>query len=51
MVLENNKLRDIIESLRADVSVKSKRVIELQFEIEELQKYKKKSVNEIEELY
>ena len=33
------------------MTIKSKRVIELQFELEELQKFKKKSVNEVEELY
>ena len=49
--MENNKLRDIIENLRSDLSHKSKRNIELQFEIEELQKFKKKSQAETEELY
>ena len=51
LVTENKKLRDLIDGLRVDINSKSKRCIELQFECEELQKYKKKSVIEIEELY
>ena len=51
MLIENRKLREIIDSLRLETSQKSKRVIEMQFELEELAKYKKKSLVEIEELY
>lgn len=51
MTLENKKLREIIDQLRSEMSIKSKRVIELQFEIEELHKFKKKSISEVEELY
>ena len=51
MATENRKLREMIDSLRTEVSAKSKRVIELQFEVEELAKYKKKSIMEVEELY
>lgn len=36
MTLENNKLREIIESLRNEVSQKGKKVVELQFQIEDL---------------
>jgi len=49
MSLENRKLREVIESLRQELSTKSKRLIELQFEQEELQKSRKRQQSEIEE--
>ena len=49
MSLENRKLREVIESLRQELSVKSKRLLELQFEQEELQKSRKRNQTEIEE--
>jgi len=49
MSLENRKLREVIESLRQELSVKSKRLIELQFEQEELHKSRKRYQTEIEE--
>lgn len=36
MTLENNKLREIIESLRSEVSVKGKKLVELQFTVDDL---------------
>ena len=51
MVTENRKLREMIDGLRVEISTKSKRVIEMQFEVEELQKTKKKQMVEVEELY
>jgi hypothetical protein len=47
--LENGKLRELIESLRLELTQKSKRLIELQFEVEELLKMKKRMGNELEE--
>ncbi len=49
MSLENRKLREVIDSLRAELGVKSKRLIELQFEQEELQKGRRKQTGELEE--
>eukprot|EP00347_Sterkiella_histriomuscorum_P000012 403377522 len=51
MTTENTKLRTLIDSLRKDLSEKSKRAIELQFEVEEVNKIKRKSAIEVEELY
>jgi|LauGreDrversion4_2_1035121.scaffolds.fasta_scaffold60170_2 hypothetical protein len=45
--LEVQKLRDLIENMRSESSNKSKRLIELQFEVEELQKSKRKSMDEL----
>lgn len=50
MTVEITKLRGVIDGLRADLSIKSKRVIELQFEVEELSKAKKKMGLEVEDL-
>jgi len=50
MALENNKLREIIESLRTEVSTKGKRLIEIQFEMEELSRGKRRHQAEAEEL-
>ena len=50
MTVEITKLRGMIDGLRADLSTKSKRVIELQFEVEELSKAKKKMGLEVEDL-
>ena len=50
MTVEITKLRGVIDALRADLSGKGKRVIELQFEVEELAKAKRKASFEIEEL-
>lgn len=49
VALENRKLREVIESLRAEVSMKSKRLIELQFDSEEVLKAKKKLQSELED--
>jgi predicted secreted protein len=49
MQLENRKLREVIESLRAEMGAKSKRLIELQFEMEEIQKARKRQAAEMEE--
>jgi hypothetical protein len=35
MALENRKLREVIDSIRLELGLKSKKVIEMQFEIEE----------------
>lgn len=51
MTTENTKLRTLIDTLRQDLSLKSKRVIELSFEVEEINKAKRKSAIEVEELY
>ncbi len=51
MTLENTKLRGLIDALRHDLSAKSKRCIEMQFEVEELNKAKRKGALETEELY
>lgn len=51
MTLENTKLRGLIDTLRQDLSAKSKRCIEMQFEVEELNKVKRKGAIETEELY
>lgn len=47
--VELQKLRDLIETLRSESSAKSKRLIEVQFEAEELQKAKRKATEELEE--
>jgi hypothetical protein len=36
MTIENKKLREIIDSLRAETSTKGKKLIETQYEVEEL---------------
>ena len=51
MTIENKKLREVIDSLRLELSQKSKRLIEIQFENDELQKNKKKACLEVEEMY
>jgi hypothetical protein len=41
----------MIDSLRQELSLKSKKALELQFESEEMKKMKKRSVEEVDELY
>ncbi|TNV85022.1 hypothetical protein FGO68_gene17136 [Halteria grandinella] len=47
--IENSKLRALIDSLRNELSLKSKRLIEMQFEFEEVSKQKKRLMVEMEE--
>ncbi|TNV85058.1 hypothetical protein FGO68_gene11920 [Halteria grandinella] len=47
--IENSKLRTLIDSLRNELSLKSKRLIEMQFEFEEVSKQKKRVMVEMEE--
>ncbi len=48
--MENRRLREVIDGMRQEMSGKQKRLIELQFEYEELSKSKKRLQGEMEEM-